>query len=96
MSTITPQEVSRIAALSRVGLSDEEKKDVAAKLDGVLEHFTSIQAIDTTNVPAADAVSGLTNIARPDKVGEPLCTPAALLAAAPATVRNHVQVKAAL
>lgn len=96
MSTITPQQVSRIATLSRLGLTDEEKKDVASKLDGVLQHFTSIQAIETTKVAAADAVSGLTNVARPDEVKQELCSPADLLAAAPAVVRNHVQVKAVL
>ena len=96
MSTITPDEVSRIARLARVGLTDEEKKEVATKLDGVLEHFTSIQTIDTTDVAPADAVSGLTNIVRPDALAAPLCAPSALLAAAPAVVRDHVQVKAVL
>lgn len=94
MSVITPEEVSRIATLARLGLTDQEKVEAAAKLASVLEHFTSIQTIPTTNVPPADAASGLTNITRRDQPNQELCLPAALLAAAPATLRKHIQVKA--
>ena len=94
---ITPAEVSRIAALSRLGLTIAEEQEAASKLGSILQHFTLIQAIDTAGVAPTDAMSGLVNVSRPDVIWDtPLCETTALLAGAPATYRNHVQVKAVL
>lgn len=96
-SPLTLADVQKIAALARLRLTQAELDELVVTLGTILQHFTSLQAIATRAVEPADAVSGLHNVTRPDQVlAEPLCTPAELLAAAPATARGHVQVSAVL
>ncbi len=96
-SPLTIADVQKIAALARLGLTQAELGELAVTLGNILQHFTSLQAIATSNVKPADTVSGLHNVTRLDQVvTEPLCTPAELLAIAPATARGHVQVSAVL
>ncbi len=90
---ITANIVNRIAALGRIALTEPEKQDMAQKLADILGHFSAIQKIDTHHVPTADNLTGLTNATRADKVEkEKLCTPPALLDAAPETKQGHVKV----
>jgi len=95
MPIISPQEVSRIAQLARLGLTSEEIKQATQDLAGVLANFSQIQSIDTTNTSTSDDVTGLTNITRPDKPDpEGLCSTQILLDRAPATHQDQVKVKA--
>lgn len=66
MSSITPGEVRAIAHLSRLALSDGEVEQTTKDLSGILGHFSAIGDIDTSNIPLADNVSRLSNIARED------------------------------
>ncbi len=66
MSILSTEEVQKIANLARMAVSDEEATAAASNLSGILEHFTAIRSIDTTNVPPADDVSGLQNVMRED------------------------------
>lgn len=93
MSIITPEEVRKISALARLSLTDDEVSSATRDLSGILNHFSAIGNINTADVPAADAVSGLSNISRQD-VAQPnmLCTPEDLLARAPKTKQGYVQV----
>ena len=93
MVLISKEEVQRIAALARVGLTDEEVVRATKDLSGVLDHFSAIQDIATNDAPMAADVSGLKNISRNDGVqANVLCDTQALMDAAPATSQNHVQV----
>jgi aspartyl-tRNA(Asn)/glutamyl-tRNA(Gln) amidotransferase subunit C len=95
MSTITPSEVQRIAALARLGLTDEETKAAAHNLGNILNHFSVIQKVNTQKVPMADDVSGLHNVVRNDEaLPNVLCSPETLLAAAPLVESGHIKVKA--
>lgn len=93
MSTITPEQVKAIAALSRLALTDEEVGQATKDLSGILDHFSAIGDINTTNVPPADDASGLSNITRED-IAKPniLCTPEELLERAPKVSGGYVQV----
>lgn len=95
--SITPEDVKHIAALARLGLTDEEIKQAAKNLSNILDHFSQIQAIDTTNVPTYDNATGLTNVTREDKA-EPDAhgTCQTLLKAAPNTKDGHIKVPAVL
>lgn len=94
MAIITDDEVARMALLARLGLTAAEQHDAARKLGTVLDHFTAIQSVDTTAAVPTDAMSGQHNVKRTDTVEHELCEPTALLEAAPATLRAHIQVKA--
>ncbi|HLD25413.1 MAG TPA: Asp-tRNA(Asn)/Glu-tRNA(Gln) amidotransferase subunit GatC [Candidatus Andersenbacteria bacterium] len=93
--SVTEAEVKYIAFLARLGLSADEIKRATRDLAAALANFSQIQQVDTRDVPTSDDVTGLTNVTRPDEVqSRALCSPSALLQAAPATHQNHLKVKA--
>jgi aspartyl/glutamyl-tRNA(Asn/Gln) amidotransferase C subunit len=94
-AVITPKEVARVAALSRLGLSAEEIETSTENLAGILGHFTVIQKEDTSAIPEATNMSGLENVVRPDEVDQiALCTPEAVLQNVPHVQGRHIKVKA--
>lgn len=93
--SISKQEVQRIAKLSRLGLTDKEISQATKDLSSVLEHFSRIQEIDTSNVSTSDDVTGLANITRDDEDSrETLCDESALLDNAPESHKGQIKVKA--
>lgn len=92
---ISPDDLKKIASLSRLKLSEEELKQSSQNVSAIFDHFAAIQNIDTTEVAPADDVSALKNISRAD-VAEPetLATHARLLALAPRTSGRHLKVSA--
>jgi aspartyl-tRNA(Asn)/glutamyl-tRNA(Gln) amidotransferase subunit C len=95
VSTISRDEVARLAKLARLALTDDELLSFAGQLDAILGYVSQIQAVDVTGVaptdnPLArragaqrpgDAVS--VNVTRPDVVA-PSLTQQQALAQAPA------------
>lgn len=95
MSTISSEEVLRIAALARLRLGEEEVIKATKDLASILDHFSVIQHVKTENVPPADDASGLTNVMRQDEIADRvLGTPEELLSRAPQTQGNQIRVKA--
>ena len=95
MPGITPDEVTRIASLARLGLSEKEVQAATQDLSGILGHFSAIQEVDTKNVPTADDSSGLQNVMREDIASaEHLCSTESLLATAPETQNGQIKVHA--
>lgn len=94
-AAITESDVQRMAGLARLGVTAEETTQLTRDLRGILDHFSAIQMLETATVPMAIDVSGRSSVARQDEVvADALCTPAVLLAAAPAVQRQQVQVHA--
>lgn len=92
---VTPEEVRKIAALARLGLTDEELARASAQISGILDHFSIIQKIDTQGVPTSDDVTGLQNVTREDNAkAEALCATEAVLKGAPELKENQFKVKA--
>lgn len=92
---LTTEEITKIAHLARLQLTDQERQQAAGHLSDILGHFAKIQDIDTEGVPTADDASGLKNITRPDQANSvALCDPADVLAAVPRQRNNQVQVPA--
>jgi len=94
MNAITPEIVATVAALGRLKLTPDEVESATEKLAGILDNFSSIQAIDTATTPPADDVSGRKNAARPDvSAPETLASHAALLEGAPAVEDTQIKVQ---
>ncbi len=75
-------DVERIAKLSRLNFTDEEKTKFLEGFLGVLEHVSAIDGVDTEGVSPCFGASGLVNVLREDVVEA--STPAeVLIAAAP-------------
>lgn len=82
MSTLTRDDVLRVADLARLELSQEEAERMTAELAQILSHVEALQALDTEGtVPTAHAIPLATPV-RPD-VPEPGLDPELALSNAP-------------
>lgn len=83
MSTISRDEVARLAKLARLALTDAELDAFAGQLDAILGYVGAIQAVDVTGVAPTGNPLTTENVTRPDLVA-PSLTQAEALAEAPA------------
>jgi aspartyl-tRNA(Asn)/glutamyl-tRNA(Gln) amidotransferase subunit C len=90
---LSPEEVAHVAALARLGLSDEERRRIGAELDLILEHISRLQRADVSEVPETAQVGNLVNVWRDDEPGPSLGQPQAL-AEAPDTDGQYFRVGA--
>ena len=68
--SLSPEDVSRIALLSRIELSATELETTRDQLNGILGFIEQLQAVDTTGIePMAHAVDVVQRL-RPDVVTE--------------------------
>lgn len=83
MSDALPErEVARIAALARLALTPEERRQMGAQLGQILALAAQVTPIDTSRVPPDADWLGQLPYERPDEV-RPSLDPAAALANAP-------------
>lgn len=54
--TLTIEEIEHIAELARLILTEEEKSLYREQLSAILDHFTSLQALKTTDIPPTSSV----------------------------------------
>lgn len=83
MSTISREDVAKLAKLARLALTDGELDAFAGQLDAILGYVGRIQAVDTSGVTPTGNPIRDTNVTRPDTVGFTL-TQEQALAEAPA------------
>jgi aspartyl-tRNA(Asn)/glutamyl-tRNA(Gln) amidotransferase subunit C len=69
---ITKKDVEHVAYLSRLELTAEEKELYTRQLNDILEHFQSLQQLDTGDVRPTAHVLPLKNVFREDWVGQHL------------------------
>lgn len=67
---ITAADVVKVANLARLQLTDAEVQRTTAQLDGMLEHFADIDALDLTAVEPMTQAFPLVNVLREDVVAE--------------------------
>ncbi len=65
-------DVDHVALLSRLELSDEEKKMYAGQLSAILEYAGMLDELDTDNIPPTAHVLPLKNVFREDVAGDHL------------------------
>ncbi|WP_402468834.1 Asp-tRNA(Asn)/Glu-tRNA(Gln) amidotransferase subunit GatC [Isoptericola aurantiacus] len=83
MSTISRDEVARVAALARIDLRPDELDRLSGELDVIVESIAKVSEVATPDVPATSHPLPLSNVFRADEpeAGLPVD---AVLAAAPA------------
>lgn len=81
MSTISREEVARLAGLARIDLTDAELTRLATELDVIVEAVATVSRVATEDVPATSHPLPLVNVLRPDVVVQPLAAAEALAAA---------------
>ncbi|MDP1878784.1 MAG: Asp-tRNA(Asn)/Glu-tRNA(Gln) amidotransferase subunit GatC [Actinomycetota bacterium] len=88
---ITAADVAKVARLARLDVTPEQIDRMTSQLDGMLEHFADIDALDLSDVTPMTQPYPLVNVFRPDVV-RPGLDRAEVLAAAPAAEDGRFRV----
>ena len=72
MSTISREEVARLADLARIDLTDDELTRLAGELDVIVDAVAQVSELVTADVPATSHPIPLTNVYREDVPVTPL------------------------
>ena len=64
---ITRADVEHVAALARLGLTEEEVESLLADLEEILDYAAQISALDLSDVPPTSHPLPLVNVLRPDR-----------------------------
>ena len=67
---ISKDEVKHIAALARVGLSENEIQKFSKDLSSILDWISELEAVDVSGVEPTAHITGLINRKREDKARE--------------------------
>lgn len=70
MAKLTIPEIEHIAKLSRLELTDEEKRHYCEQLSSILDYVEQLSEVDTENVEPTANVTGLSNVMREDEIEE--------------------------
>ena len=65
---LTRADVTHVAKLARLALSEEEIEQFTVQLGAILEHAAEVAALDTSGVPPTSHPIPLSNVLRPDEV----------------------------
>ena len=88
-------DVEHVAALARLGLTDEEKLRLSEQLSSILDHISALNQLDTSAIPPTAQVIELANVMREDVVRDSLPRDA-ILRNAPRTDDGFIVVQAVL
>ena len=64
---LTPEEVTHIARLARVGLGQDEVSRFQNQLSQILDYFQRLQEVDTEGVPPTAHTLAMHNVMRDDE-----------------------------
>ena len=92
MSTISTDDVRRLAQLSNLQLAESEVENLTTDLGEILTYIEQLSEIDTSGVEPTYQVTGLENVWREDIVLESSVAPEALVMLAPESEQNQVKV----
>lgn len=90
-SRITEQQAAKVARLARLDITPDELERWTPQLEGVLEHFADIDALDLASVEPMTQPFPLVNVLRDDVV-RPSLDRDEVLAAAPAAEDGRFRV----
>lgn len=92
---ISRADVEHVAALARLGLTDDEIDRMQGQLNRILEAIGQLQSVDTSSVGPTAQVIALENVMRPDEARSPMARDAALVNA-PLREGDHLRVPVVL
>ncbi len=91
MAAISRDEVSHLAKLARIEMSDSELDHLAQELDLILGAVARVQEVASADVPPTSHPIPVNNVVREDVV-HPSLTPEEALSGAPAQFENRFKV----
>ncbi|MCU1545854.1 MAG: Asp-tRNA(Asn)/Glu-tRNA(Gln) amidotransferase GatCAB subunit [Homoserinimonas sp.] len=78
MSEITTEQVAHLANLARIALTPDEIAKLTGELGVIIDSIAKVSEVATADIPATSHPIPLTNVFRPDVVGETLTVEQAL------------------
>ena len=93
--TIDTNTVKHVAALARLGITEEEAQKFSGQFSAIIEYFNMLNEVDTENVIPASDVANAENILREDEV-KPSMSREEFLKNAPKSERGYVKVPTVL
>ena len=96
MSKLTRDDVLKLAALSRLSLSEEEVARLQSELSSILGYVEILSKVNTQGVEPTSQVTGLTNVMRNDSEIQYRASAKQLLANAPELEDSYFKVKRVL
>jgi aspartyl-tRNA(Asn)/glutamyl-tRNA(Gln) amidotransferase subunit C len=97
MSKLSRDDVLKLAALSKLRLSNEEIENLRSELTEILDYVARLDGVDTADLNPTYQVTGLKNVTRTDEVKDYGYKVEALLKNAPVDPQdNHFKVKRVL
>ena len=91
MSSLSRDDVAKLAGLARIEMTEEERVSLASQFGMILDAVARVQEVDLTGVKATSHPQLLENIARPDVV-LPSLSPTDALSGAPAQEEQRFRV----
>ncbi|MEO5690862.1 MAG: Asp-tRNA(Asn)/Glu-tRNA(Gln) amidotransferase subunit GatC [Candidatus Saccharimonadales bacterium] len=96
MSSISIDDVKRLAQLSALTISDDEAESLRRQLGDILGYVEQLDQVDTTGLEPTYQVGGLENVMREDTVHDYGVDQEALLKNAPEVENGQIKVKKVL
>ncbi len=96
MADISPQDVLKLARLSRLQLTEEELHKYAAELSAITKYVEQLSNVDVDGLKPTTQVTGLKNVFREDEIIDYKESPKDLLKNAPAIEKKYIKVKRVL
>ncbi|HSX43478.1 MAG TPA: Asp-tRNA(Asn)/Glu-tRNA(Gln) amidotransferase subunit GatC [Candidatus Saccharimonadales bacterium] len=93
MAKLTREDVLKLAALSRISLTDDEVEEFSDELSSILQYVEQLSSVDVAGLKPTNQVTGLTNVMRADEVKEYGYEPQELLRNVPHTQDHLLKVK---
>lgn len=90
--SLTEKDVTHVARLARLALTDAERAKYLGQLGRILEHIQVLSTYDTQSIPATTHVIPLSNVWRED-AAKPFPDTASILANAPDHEEVYFKVK---
>ena len=91
MSTLSRDEVAKLAGLARIEMTEDELVELSSQFGLILDAVARVQEVNLEGVKATSHPQPIENIARPDVV-LPSLTPAEALSGAPAQEEQRFRV----
>ena len=92
--SVTIEEIEKLAALSRLALSQEEKERMRSEFDSILGYVATIQKVSASTTERSRSIVAAVNVMREDKdPHESGIYTEALVGAAPRREGNYIKVK---
>lgn len=93
MTQLSKADVLKLAALARLGLTDQEVDELSGELSEILQYVEQLATVEVEGLEPTSQVTGLTNVTRPDEVKDYGYAPQDLLKNVPAVENNQIKVR---